>query len=245
VVLHNALNHLCAYLPAIAASSPICEGKFTAYTDSRLHFYPLKTTEIPSIAGDVVPGYITSFKQFRREVIDQYSQDLVNAGVVSKDLLYADHMNQRALRFRFAREAIEVRVMDEQDCIQSDVAFSCFIRASIRGLLADEVDLPSHQLLVNDYNEILKNGLRAEVSHPRGKTARQVCQYFFDLASEYAEKSEKKYLWVVRKRIENGSLSDVIRERVLAKAQKSAFREAIVSIYSDLIESLSKNQPYF
>ena len=38
---------------------------------------------------------------------------------------------------------------------------------------------------------------------------------------------EKKYLWLVKKRIENGNLSDLIRERVLKKAQKTDFKEAI------------------
>ncbi|HVP17192.1 MAG TPA: hypothetical protein VMT42_07480 [candidate division Zixibacteria bacterium] len=47
------------------------------------------------------------------------------------------------------------------------------------------------------------------------------------------------------KRIECGNLSEIIRERVLKKRYRTNLKEAIIDIYSDLTESLAKNQPYF
>ena len=38
VLLHNLLAQICAYLPAITASSPVYEGKFGKNVDNRLHF---------------------------------------------------------------------------------------------------------------------------------------------------------------------------------------------------------------
>ena len=55
--VHNELAHLCAYLPAIAASSPIFEGKIGPNLDNRLHFYKLGYKEVPSIVGDIIPKY--------------------------------------------------------------------------------------------------------------------------------------------------------------------------------------------
>jgi hypothetical protein len=49
----------------------------------------------------------------------------------------------------------------------------------------------------------------------------------------------------VKKRIDHGSLSDAIRERIERKAQKTDFKEAVVGVYSRLAESLMDNQPYF
>ena len=245
VQLYNALSHISTYLPAVSASSPICEGRFTQLVDSRLHFYKGKSIEIPSVAGDVIPEYVSSFKQFETEVINRYSVDMENAGITAEKLLNVDYMNQRGVRFRFNREAIEVRVMDEQECIKSDVAFSCFVRAAVRGLIETGIVHPNHELLFNDYNAIIKEGLSAEVGHPNGKTAQEVCRYFFSLASDYAEESERKYLWIIKKRIENGNLSDLIQKRVLAKAQKTNFNEAMISVYQELANSLSSNQPYF
>jgi gamma-glutamyl:cysteine ligase YbdK (ATP-grasp superfamily) len=244
VLLHNLLAGLCAYLPAISASSPFCEGAIGPNVDSRLYFYKVNQREVPSITGDVVPEPVSSFNQYRKEVIEQYSQDLAKFGA-GKTILFKEWVNSRGVIFRFDRAALEVRVMDEQECVKSDVALSCFIRAALRGLIAERAEPLPHQLLVRDFNSVMANGLNAKVLHPKGETARQVCQHLFNLALENAAEDEKKYLWIVKKRIEDGNLSELIRERVLKKAQKADLKEAILSVYSTLIKCLADNQPYF
>jgi gamma-glutamyl:cysteine ligase YbdK (ATP-grasp superfamily) len=244
VLLHNLLAYICAYLPAIAASSPIYEGKLGEYVDNRLHFYMLNQKEVPSITGDGIPEYTSSFEQYRREIIGKYSSDLADAGI-KKHLLHQEWVNSRGVIFRFDRKALEIRVMDEQECVKSDVALSCFIRALLRGFMLEKVELLPHKTLVNDYNSIMKDGLNAKVLHPHGSNARQVCQHFFKITWENATDEEKKYLPIIQKRIENGSLSEVIRDRIHRKAQSTDFREAIISVYSMLIKSLENNQPYF
>ena len=69
---HNQLANLCAYLPAIAASSPIYEGKNGQDKDNRLQFYKVNQNEVPSITGDVIPEYVSSLSQYKRDVIDRY-----------------------------------------------------------------------------------------------------------------------------------------------------------------------------
>ena len=135
--------------------------------------------------------------------------------------------------------------MDEQECVKSDVALSCFVRAALRGLIATQTEFLPHQLLVSDYNSVIAKGLNAQVLNPAGVTARQICQNLFDLATENANEDEKKYLWLIKKRIENGNLSELIRERICRKAKKTDLAEAILSIYSTLINCLADNQPYF
>ena len=102
-----------------------------------------------------------------------------------------------------------------------------------------------HQLLVKDFDAVVADGLEARVLHPNGETARQVCQHLFNLAVENAEEDEKKYLWIIKKRMEEGNLSDVIRSRVLKKAQKTDLKEAIFTVYSALTKCLVDNEPYF
>ncbi len=206
---HNQLANLCAYLPAISASSPIYEGKKGPDIDNRLQFYKVNQKEVPSISGEVIPEYVSSLGQYKRDVIERYSQDLAKAGA-DKTLLHREWVNSRGVIFRFDRCALEVRVMDEQECIKSDVALACFVRAALRGLNASNVELLSHDVLVKDFNKVIKDGLNAEVSNPHGKTARQVCQNYLKIAIEHATEDEKKYLWLVKKRIEEGSLSELI-----------------------------------
>jgi gamma-glutamyl:cysteine ligase YbdK (ATP-grasp superfamily) len=244
ILMHNLLGNLCAYLPAVAASSPIYEGKNGLDTDNRLQFYKINQKEIQSITGEVIPEYASSFSQYKRDVIGRYSEDLAKAGA-GKTLLFREWVNSRGVIFRFDRSALEIRVMDEQECVKSDVALSCFIRSALRGLIASKDELLSHDLLVKDFNVIIKEGLKAKVSNPNAKTARQVCQRYLDLAFDHAGEDEKKYLWIIKKRIEEGSLSEIIRDRVLRRAMKTDFHEAIMSIYSILIKCLSDNEPYF
>ena len=241
---HNLLTNLCVYIPAITASSPIYEGKAGHDVDNRLQFYKINQREIPSVAGEVIPEYADSFNQYRLGVIGRYSADLAKAGA-GKTLLSREWVNSRGVIFRFDRSALEIRVMDEQECVKSDVALSCFIRATLRGLIALKAELLPHDLLVKDFHAVVKNGLNAQVSNPNGKTARQVCQRYFKLGLEYADEDEKRYLWIIKKRLENGSLSELIRGRVLRRAEKTDFHQAVINVYSTLIKCLSDNEPYF
>lgn len=244
VVLHNILTLLCPYLPAISASSPIYEGKVGSVVDNRLAFYKVNQQKVPSITGNVVPEQISSFDVYKRNVIGRYSKDLVQAGAADT-LLFKEWVNSRGVILRFDRSALEVRVMDEQECIKSDVALSCFVRAALRGLVADNPVFLPHQLLVADFDSVLTDGLDAPTQNPYGSTARNVCRYLYKVAWKNAEPEEKKYLPLVEKKIENGNLSNLIHRDVLKKAQKVDLMEAIIFVYSKLIKCLTSNQPYF
>lgn len=244
IFMHNVLAEICTYLPAISASSPIYEGKIGEYIDNRLQFYMANQKEIPSVTGDVIPERISSFKQYKKEIIEKYSSDLANAGV-DDCILNKEWVNSRGVVLRFDRRALEIRIMDEQECIKSDVALSCFVRALLRGFMKEKVEPLPHEILVKDFNSVIKDGLEAVVHHPQGKTARQVCQHFYSVAWKNATKDEKKYLQIIQQRINSGNLSQIIREKVEGKAQRTTLKEAIINVYSELKRSLIKNQPYF
>ncbi|MEM0313990.1 MAG: glutamate-cysteine ligase family protein, partial [Candidatus Bathyarchaeia archaeon] len=243
IQLHNLLTNVCAYIPAISASSPIYEGKLGEYVDNRLYFYMENQKEIPSITGCVIPEYVHSFRQYRDEIIGGYSRDLAKAGA-HKCLLYKEWVNSRGVILRFERRAVEIRILDEQECIKSDVALSCFLRALLRGLLKEKPQLLPMETLVRDYQAVIREGLNAEVSHPQGPTARHVCRHLLKIAYTNATEEEKEYLPIVQRRIENGSLSEVIRENVAKRAQKTDFNEAVLDVYSKLLKSLRENKPF-
>lgn len=243
ILLHNMLAVICTYLPAIAASSPVYEGKLGDQLDNRLGFYMQNQIEIPSVTGDVIPEYYNSFDQYRRNVIDKYSAELIAAGA-DPIIVGKEWVNSRGAIFRFDRTALEIRVMDEQECIKSDVAFSCFVRALLRGMMEEETELLPHEILVKDFGSIVMNGLDAEVHHPCGSTARQVCRCLLRTALKNASDEEKKYLPLIARRIEIGSLSEIIRAKIAHKTRKVDFKEATVDVYSNLMKSLIDNQPY-
>ncbi len=244
VLLHNLLAEVCAFLPAITASSPIYESKIGDNVDNRLTFYKQNQTEVPSVTGDVIPEYVESFDDYRKQIIERYTSDLAVAGA-SKLVLNKEWVNSRGAIIRFDRKAVEIRVMDEQECIKSDVALSCFIRALSRGLMEEQPKLPSHETLVRSYDATVARGLEAQVEHPYGQRARQVCERFLGRAWENATEEERQYLPIIQKRIRQGNLSEIIRRRVENRNQKTGIREAIISVYSRLIKSLMDNEPYF
>ncbi len=242
--IHNLLSGVCPYLPAISASSPIYEGVFGDSVDNRLNFYKANQRQVPSVSGEVVPEYASSFENYKTEIIAGYSRDLKAAGA-AEDILGREWINSRGVIFRFDRSALEVRVMDEQECVKSDVALACFIRALLRGLLSDETKLLPNEVLVADYNSVVARGLDAQVKNPNGPSARDVCRHLLRVAEKNAQKEEKRYLPTVKKRIENGNLSDAIKRDVMEKAKAMSFKDATVAVYSKLIKCLAANQPYF
>jgi len=244
VRLYNAVTNVLPYLPAVAASSPIYESKTGDYADNRLHFYLNNQREVPSITGDIVPEYIRSFEEYEKVTVKRYSKDLTKLNA-PRCLLNKEWLNSRGAVIRSDRKAIEIRVLDEQDCIKSDVALSCFIRATLRGLVsADNCQYQSHEVLVENLDRIVKDGLDAYVQHSKGETARKVCCHLLEVASENATWEEKRYLPIVKQRIEGGSLSDIILREVDKRVQKTDLEEAIFSVYSTLASCLEKNEVY-
>lgn len=243
VKLHNTIANLLPYLPAIAASSPIYESKVGRYVDNRLHFYSLNQKEIPSIAGEIIPEYVSSFPEYHDRVIGRYSEDLRR--VKAPDcLLEKEWMNSRGEIFRFDRDAIEIRVMDEQECIKVDVALSCFIRCILRAWMSESVSLRPHEQLVKDLWSITSDGLCAKVNYPRASTARDVCFDFLEIAKEAATPEEKGYLGIIEHRIADGSLADLILRDIVGSAGVRNFNNAVLEIYRSLAKCLRDNMPY-
>ena len=124
----------------MAASSPIFEGKEGPDIDNRLHFYKMNQKEVPSVTGRCYPRIRSSLSQYKQDVIERYSADLAKAGA-DKTLLNREWVNSRGIIFRFDRCALEVRVMDEQECIKSDVALAVLFALHFRGLIALKAEL--------------------------------------------------------------------------------------------------------
>ena len=242
VRLYSALTNILPYLPAIAASSPIYESRKGAYLDNRLHFYLTNQLEVPSITGSLIPEYVNSFEEYEKTTVRQYSEELAKLKA-PRCLLNKEWLNSRGAIIRQDRKAIEIRVLDEQESVKSDVALSCFIRAALRGILSD-VEYPylSHLTLVQNFKQTMRKGLQARVQHPKGKTAGEVCLHLLRTALSNATDEEKRYLPIIKQRIDGGNLSNIILRDVAKKAQKTDLKEAIFTTYSHLADCLEKNQ---
>jgi hypothetical protein len=111
--------------------------------------------------------------------------------------------------------------------------------------MKEESEFATHDVLLEDFNSIVNDGLQARLRGNFGAVAKRACASLLRIACDNATEEEKKYLSTVQNRIEKGSLSEIIRERVERKSQKTDLKEAIVHVYLQLAESLIDNQPYF
>jgi gamma-glutamyl:cysteine ligase YbdK (ATP-grasp superfamily) len=240
--LYSALSNILPYLPAIAASSPIYESRKGAFVDNRLHFYLKNQLEVPSITGSLIPEYVNSFEEYEKATVRQYSEELAKLNA-PRSLLNKEWLNSRGAIIRQDRKAIEIRVLDEQESVKADVALSCFIRAALRGILRDaEYPYLAHPTLVQNFRQVLRKGLQAHVQHPKGKTAGEVCGHLLQTALSNATDEERKYLRIIKQRIEGGNLSNIILRNVAKKAQRTDLKEAIFTTYSRLADTLEKNE---
>jgi len=66
--MHNAAAALIAYLPALAASSPIVEGRRGPALSSRMAFYAKNQASIPVLTGGVIPEYVDSLDDYNERI---------------------------------------------------------------------------------------------------------------------------------------------------------------------------------
>jgi len=221
VELHNKLRILIPYLAAIASASPICEGE-ARYVDTRLYFYRINQKEIPAICNDVIPEKITSLKEYRR-ILEGIYEELRSRNAY---VLCREWVNSRGVIVRFSRKCLEIKVMDEQECIKSDVALTAFVRAVLR---AEIEELPREKLL-EKLNAAMKHGTAELKSELRE---------LFRVAVENADDEERRYLKIVKLRIEEGSLGEAILRSI-----RDFSREEILKVYERLSRCLERNEVY-
>jgi len=253
VALHNATACLLPYLPALAASSPIYEGTIGPFVDNRLAFYRRNQRRFPEITGRVVPEFVTSYADYRRRILRPMYRAL--AGVRGAEILRHEWLNSRGAIVRFMRSALEIRVLDMQECVQADVAIAAFVRGALRrmtrDLLEGRLHLPDHATLVRDFAGAVRDGRRARVTASHlgrlrrtgSPTARDALRRLLHWSHDELPAPERRYLDVVADRIERGNLSERIRRAVRRRGGRTPRRRrrVITRIYEELAECLREN----
>lgn len=149
--LHTAVRMLLPILPAIAASSPIADGKSTGYLDYRMHVYRDQSPSQPRIVGDIIPEVVKSPSEYTSQILAPMYRDI--APLDTQHSLRFEWLNARGAIARFARNAIEIRVMDVQECPIADIALAALVIDTVHALyhqqfstLATQQSLPGAML---------------------------------------------------------------------------------------------------
>jgi gamma-glutamyl:cysteine ligase YbdK (ATP-grasp superfamily) len=134
--LHAAIRLVLPIIPAIAASSPILDGRLTGLMDSRMHFYRENQKKIPSITGRLIPEPVYTQRDYEEKILGP-----MYAAIAPHDpdeILRNEWLNARGAIARFDRSAIEIRIIDVQECPSADMAVLHAITCVLRALVAEK-----------------------------------------------------------------------------------------------------------
>lgn len=133
--LHAAIRILLPILPAIAASSPVVEGRATGFLDTRLEYYRNNQKRVPSITGEIIPERVFSRHEYEDVILARNYADI--APFDPAGILRHEWLNSRGAIARFDRSAIEIRVLDVQECPLADFAVAAMISAALKACVAE------------------------------------------------------------------------------------------------------------
>ena len=130
--LHAAIRLVLPLLPAIAASSPIADGAPQRVLDFRLDAYRRICAITPSVAGFVIPETVETRAEYEAKILRPMYRDI--APHDPERILQHEWLNSRGAIARFDRSAIEIRVVDVQECPHADLAIAAATAAVVRSL---------------------------------------------------------------------------------------------------------------
>jgi gamma-glutamyl:cysteine ligase YbdK (ATP-grasp superfamily) len=133
--LHAAIRLLLPLLPGLAASSPIMDGAPTGFLDNRLEVYRTNSRRIKSVTGRVIPEPAYTQAEYDRQIFQPMFADI--APYDPHGTLQHEFLNARGAIARFSRGAIEIRVLDVQECPLADVAMCALIIHVLKRLVAE------------------------------------------------------------------------------------------------------------
>lgn len=241
--LHSLIRILLPLLPALAASTPILDKQYTGLLDARLHYYNTNQSRIPSISGEIIPEFIRSELQYQEQILSPMYQDIHPFD--PKGILQYPWLNSRGAIAKFDVKAIEIRIIDTQECTTSNIAIAKIIFAILKHWHDSTDYYLNHpcetRALKHLYDNTIRQGLSSPIESsdmylqwqaPKGlATVRQIWAYLIEKNSSILTQEEQVALETI---LSAGNLSN----RILKAIGPSMDMHKIKYTYSHLIHSL-------
>lgn len=247
--LHAAIRILLPILPGLSASSPILDGKSTGNKDSRMKFYLSNQKQIPEMTGKVIPEQVFSYEEYKTKIFDP-----INTAISPYDedhILEHHFLNSRGAIARFDRNAIEIRVLDLQECPLADIAIASFIVEILKDLVDENYSTLEEQKQWHEDSlfEILNQSIEhAENAVVQNKAylnlfgidaeSMSIKNIFNQLFSKVSSKLSAEHASAIALILEHGSLST----RILKAIQNDFSERNILKLYQNIGVALSENK---
>ena len=248
--LHAAIRLVLPIIPALAASSPYLDGRYTGYMDARLETYRHNQARVPSLGGRIVPEPLFTHADYLGLL------ETIRADIAPHDpagILNPLFLNSRGAIARFDRGAIEIRVIDVQECPSADLAILAAIVAVARRLV-DERSSPyrlqqqwPEDLLADILMDVVRDAEQARITDgdylrmlglkERALTAGQAWRAVCEAASADFDAGRR---WVLRRILDEGPLA----RRLVKAAGAAPPRKSFVATWRELGDCLADDRQF-
>jgi len=246
--LHAAIRIILPLIPGLCASSPILDGKITGFKDTRLEYYKTNQKEIPEMTGLVIPERVFTKADYYATIFEPIKQVIKKYD--TNNILDHHFLNSRGAIARFDRNAIEIRLVDIQECSKADIAI-CVLIIEVLKLLVNE-DTTSlkkqkkwlKQDLYSILNAVIKDGEVYKISNldylelfgiNQVSNVKNVWHHLYMLVKENITEDYQKALEII---FNHGTLST----RIVKALNQDVSVKNIELVYNQLAECLEENK---
>ncbi|RMX00871.1 glutamate--cysteine ligase [Legionella jordanis] len=246
--LHNSIRLLLPLLPALAASTPFLDGKKTGLKDSRLYFYDKNQQKIPAISGNIIPEFIRSEKEYQETILAPMYEAIKPHD--PQGILQYEWLNSRAAIPKFDYKAIEIRIIDSQECVNADIAIALAIQAILKDWQnsAYYLDKPCDGARLRAvYEQTVSDGFNTRIEDSelsrqwrlplRAMTSREIWSLLLERVSSNLDHQSQQTLEFI---LTHGNLS----ERLLKACGPEINKTILSRIYRQLCHCLALNQSF-
>ncbi|MBD3864457.1 glutamate-cysteine ligase family protein [Olleya marilimosa] len=246
--LHAAIRIILPLIPGLCASSPILDGKITGFKDTRLEYYKTNQKEIPEMTGLVIPERVFTKADYYATIFEPIKQVIKKYD--TNNILDHHFLNSRGAIARFDRNAIEIRLVDIQECPKADIAI-CVLIIEVLKLLVNE-DSTSlkkqkkwlKQDLYSILNAVIKDGEVYKISNldylelfgiKQVSNVKNVWHHLYMLVKENIPEDYQKALEII---FNHGTLST----RIVKALNQDVSVKNIELVYNQLAKCLEENK---
>ncbi|WP_159022823.1 glutamate-cysteine ligase family protein [Formosa sp. L2A11] len=246
-VLHAAIRIILPLIPGLSASSPILEGKKTSFKDTRLEYYKTNQKEIPEMTGCVIPERVFTKQEYYTTIFEPIKKAIKPFD--THNILDHHFLNSRGAIARFDRNAIEIRLVDIQECPKADIAICALIIETLKILVSNKLSTLAEQKRWTEedlfciLNNAIKHGETAVIKNldylkvfniENATSIKNVWKHLYALAKPNIDTSHYNTIETILK---EGTLATRI-EHALGK---NTSETNILRVYKSLANALENN----
>lgn len=247
--LHAAARLVLPLVPALAASSPLMEGRTTGFLDQRLEVYRTNAVQVPLMTGALVPEPLWDRASYQAGILAPLAAAV--SALEPSGILEGEWLNARGAIARFDRDALELRLTDTQECPRADVSVAWALTCVIRALCEERWSTSATQRafatapLSALLTEAIRHGPAARIPDPalaralgwRGASAPSLGELWDELLAEVVAThpaTDAELMEPLQTIARHGTLS----QRILAALGPEPTRARIAAVYAELAACL-------